>query len=116
MNTLGMLYADEILGSAGLLEFPHLEYTERFKRDFAARDKKVKAMVLSALAKVSVLFDGGRVDLLKSDGGLQYGDLKGDSGVGHFRVNLSWRITCKVVGPKLQLRRVGSHDEIQKSP
>lgn len=106
----------EILGDAGLLGFPHLDYSERFERDFASlREKKVRAKVLSTLAKVSVVFAGGRVDRLRADGGLQYEDLKQRPGIGHFRVDREWRITCEVLGRALRLRRLGGH-EILKDP
>jgi len=105
-----------ILGEAGLLAFPRLEYSERFEREFGSlREKKLRAKVLSTLARVSVVLGSGRVDLLKADGGLLYEDLKGFPGVGHFRVDQDSRITCQVKGRSLLLRRVGDH-EILKDP
>jgi hypothetical protein len=106
----------EILGAAGLLEFPSLVYTDRFVKDFQGlRDKSARAKVQSALAKASVLFAGGRMDRLRSDGGIQYADLEGGDNVGHFRVDLSLRVTCESKGQTLRLRRVGGH-EILRDP
>ena len=106
----------EILADAGLLKFPHLAYAERFKKEFGAlQDKRARARVLSTLAKVSVLFSGKGVDLLKKDGGILYEEMKGSAGVGHFRVDLSLRVTCEKVGRTLTLRRLGGH-EILKDP
>lgn len=106
----------EILGGVGLLGFPRLDYSERFVNDFENLDgARARARVLACLAKVSVLFEGGRLDLLKADGGLLYEELKGFPGIGHFRVDESRRVTCETRGRRLVLRRLGGH-EILKAP
>lgn len=103
----------EQLLSDNLLDFPKLRYEPSFIKDYEnIRNKAERVKLQETLAYVShlLLKSNGNTAMLKQDGGLQYGVLKNTDNVGHFRVTLGLRISCKVVEGNLVLRKYGEHD------
>ena len=104
----------EIL-KAHLAEQPGMVYEDAFRRDFEKLGPDERVAIQESLAKASIRWREGGLAALRADGGLQYSNMKGHPSVGHFRVGLGPRITCKPDGSALRLRRCGSH-EIEKNP
>jgi hypothetical protein len=96
-----------------LLDFPGLVYGDRFLKDFKNQDfsSSDRLALQETLARVSYLFrmHGNSTQPLVG-GGLQYSPLA--NGVGHFRINLDFRVTCKVEDGMLVLCRYGHHPVI----
>ncbi|MBE3588402.1 MAG: hypothetical protein IMW93_07600 [Thermoanaerobacteraceae bacterium] len=85
-----------------------------------SRDTLARAVwmadIQTTLAKVSLLFREQGLAGLRKDGSLQYKDYEGSPGnIGHFRLNLGWRVSCLPEGNILRLRHVGPHD-VNKNP
>lgn len=107
--------------SKDLLDFPYISYESTFLKDFNnIKSAKEKVEVQEALARASAILHHNKGDLtaLKSDGGLQYSNYRGKPvdglPTGHFRVNLSMRVSCvKKQDGKLHMRHYGTHDYIE---
>ncbi len=126
LSTWGLLVwnrnKQDILGGE-LLEFPGLIYERTFKKDFnSIFERSRKANIQTKLAKVSLLYrERGLEALCSKGGGLYYKDYENKvapSGrnIGHFRINLDWRISCVPDGENLVLRCVGPHDYVNENP
>jgi putative CRISPR-associated protein (TIGR02619 family) len=113
--------AEEIFAEC-LLNFPRLEYSDQFRKDFRNAPPQEKIKIQEVLSKISCLLEEnqGNPACLKQDGGLQYDNYtsKREKGkpIGHFRVNDERRISCVEDNGKLILRRYGAHDEVNKNP
>jgi hypothetical protein len=104
----------EILGG-DLLEFPGICYQQSFKEDYqdiVSQQERVKLQ--ETLAKVAQLLakSQGNIAVLKEDGGLQYSRYR-NTDIDHFRVDLSLRVSCQLVGRNLMLRYYGSHAHVE---
>lgn len=103
----------EQLLSEELLDFPKLRYEFSFIKDYEnVKNKAERVKLQEALAKVSHLLvkSNGNTSVLKQDGGLLYSVLKNTDNIGHFRVNLGLRVSCKAIEGNLVLRHYGEHD------
>jgi putative CRISPR-associated protein (TIGR02619 family) len=104
--------------SGELLNFPKLRYERSFVQDYQKvknPDERVKLQ--ETLAKVSKLLSQSKngVQALKGDGGVQLETYK-NTNIDHFWVNLSMRVSCKLVdGDNLSLRHYGTHDHVERS-
>ena len=118
LSTWGLLTWNEAkidLLSKELLKFPHLIYTRTFRKDYNAIKKREQRAELQAdLARVSQ-------QLMKSDENKQsltsafdYSPYQGVDDIDHFRVNRSWRVSCRKTSDGLELRYYGTHDYVQR--
>jgi putative CRISPR-associated protein (TIGR02619 family) len=111
-NLLWQQQRERLLGYE-LLDFPGLVYRDRFRADFKNGDfsSSDRLALQETLARVSYLFrtHGNSTQLLVG-GGLQYSPLA--NGIGHFRINLDFRVTCRVEDGMLVLCRYGHHSVI----
>jgi putative CRISPR-associated protein (TIGR02619 family) len=98
-----------------LIEQPGLIYENTFRKDFDDRLNS-RVAIQETLAKVAVLWNEGGLAKLRADGGLQYEDMKKHPGIGHFRVDRGWRVSCRPDGKHLRLRHVGPHDYVNNNP
>ncbi|EAW44009.1 hypothetical protein PN465_08320 [Nodularia spumigena CS-584] len=103
--------------SKDLLDFPRLEYADTFRADYnRIRDPKEKANLQQDLAKVSGLLKESHGDTSVLFQPVKYTRYQNSNNIDHFRVNLSLRISCKVIeGGILSLRYYGTHDHVQRS-
>lgn len=118
LSTWGLLIwkrnKQKILGGE-LLAFPSLAYERSFEKDFQAiTDSARRADIQTTLAKVSLLYRENGLAGLRRDGGLLYEDYQNEKDpagkkIGHFRINLQWRVSCVPDGGILRLRHVGPH-------
>ena len=120
LSTWGNLIWDECknnLLSKDLLDFPRLEYADTFRADYnRIRDPKEKANLQQDLAKVSGLLKESHGDTSVLFQPVKYTRYQNSNNIDHFRVNLSLRISCKVIeGGILSLRYYGTHDHVQRS-
>lgn len=108
----------KILGDH-LRQFPGLVYEKSFEKDFQdIQDKARRADLQATLAKVSLLFRSRGLEGLRSDPGLLYENYTGlkETGIGHFRLNRGWRVSCQAAGGILRLRHAGPHDYVNNNP
>jgi putative CRISPR-associated protein (TIGR02619 family) len=120
LSTWGNLIWDECknnLLSKDLLDFPRLEYADTFRADYnRIRDPKQKATLQQDLSKVSALLIASNGDTSVLFQPVNYTRYQNSHNIDHFRVNLSLRISCKVIeGGILSLRYYGTHDHVQRS-
>lgn len=120
LSTWGNLIWDECksnLLSKDLLDFPRLEYADTFRADYnRIRDTKEKANLQQDLAKVSGLLKESHGDTSVLFQPLKYTRYQNSNNIDHFRVNLSLRISCKVLeGGILSLRYYGTHNHVERS-
>ncbi len=122
LSTWGLLIwernKERVLGDH-LQQFPGLVYEKSFEKDFQAiKDKTRRADLQATLAKVSLLFRSRGLEGLRSDSGLLYENYAGlkRTGIGHFRLNRNWRVSCQAAGSVLRLCHVGSHDYVNNKP
>lgn len=113
----------DILGGESLLDFPKLEYTADFRKDYRDATTDDRVHVQEALAKASkwLMEANGNTALLKSNGGLQYDNYTGrlasdQSPIGHFRVNQGRRVSCVSHSGRLVMRHFGPHDYVNSNP
>lgn len=114
---------EEEIFEKGLLDFPRLRYSDRFKQSFEkCRESGMKVDLQRALAKASFLLTEHNGDLghLRKDGGLQYEDYasaRSQDGrpIGHFRISGSRRVNCVYRDGALLLCDFGEHD-IERTP
>jgi putative CRISPR-associated protein (TIGR02619 family) len=105
-----------------LLNFPRLEYSDQFRKDFRNATPQEKIKIQEVLSKVSCLLEEnqGNPACLKQDGGLQYDNYTSKhyqgKPLGHFRVNDERRISCIADSGTLILRRYGAHNEVNNNP
>jgi len=105
-----------ILGKR-LVDQPGLAFEKSFEHDFEkCMDKEARVLLQEVLAKVCVLWQKGGLQALRDNGGLQYEGYKKHPGIGHFRIDGGRRVSCRVDGAKLCLRRYGSHDDVNNNP
>jgi hypothetical protein len=108
-NLLWQQQRERLLGYE-LLAFPGLVYRLRFQEDFENKgfSSTDRLALQETLARVSYLFrtHGNSTQPLVG-GGLQYSPLA--NRVGHFRINLDFRVTCGVEDGMLVLYRYGHH-------
>ncbi|MCA1991602.1 MAG: putative CRISPR-associated protein [Coleofasciculus sp. S288] len=107
----------EDLLSGDLLQFPKLKYESSFKRDYDnITEKNERVKLQETLAQVSYKLQESNGDTsVLANTGLKYDPYEGTKGVDHFRVTLSLRISCKVIGNDLSLRYYGTHNHVQRS-
>ena len=117
LSTWGLLIWERnkrnILGGDQLFHFPALVYEKSFEKDFQSiTDKDRRANIQNTLAKVSLLFQEQGLAGLRRHGGLEYENYKGlpKEGLGHFRLDRGWRVSCVPDSQVLRLRHVGLHD------
>jgi putative CRISPR-associated protein (TIGR02619 family) len=103
--------------SGELLEFPHIKYESSFKKDYDnITDKNERVKLQETLAEVSYKLQESNGDTsVLVNTGLKYDPYEGTKGIDHFRVNLSLRVSCKVIGKDLSLRYYGTHNHVQRS-
>ena len=110
----------EILGSLPLekFNFKGFKYEKSFEKDFEKLDKTRRADIISTLAQVAVIYQEKGLAGLREHTGLLYEDYQGlkERKIGHFRLDLDWRISCKEDKGVLSLRHVGSHDYVNNNP
>jgi putative CRISPR-associated protein (TIGR02619 family) len=109
---------DELLADEPL-ELPRLTYATSFRRDFAGHhNRREKVHLQEKLAKAAVLLEqsGGDLAALRRDGGLQYETYRNRPGIGHFRVSLGLRVSCREQGDALELLHFGAHDYVNDNP
>ncbi|MGB3189395.1 MAG: putative CRISPR-associated protein [Limnoraphis sp.] len=121
LSTWGELIWDQTkteLLSGELLNFPKLRYESSFVQDYQrVRNNNERVKLQETLAKVSKLLSQSRnaAQALRGDGGVQLETYKNTT-IDHFRVNLSMRVSCKLVdGDNLSLRHYGTHDHVERS-
>jgi len=103
--------------SEGLLTLNYIKYESSFLKDFEnIRDKKERLKLHETIVKVAYLLDkyNGDISCLKGDGGVQLETYK-NTDIEHFRVTLSLRVSCKLVGGYLCLKYYGTHDHVERS-
>jgi putative CRISPR-associated protein (TIGR02619 family) len=106
--------ADRLLADE-LLKLSRVEYTDRFRRDFAARkgNRRERIEMQQRLVRIENLLEEHKGDpsVLKRDSMLQYDNYSGKhAGIGHFRVNnQGWRVSCTAHEGRLRLLRFGDH-------
>ncbi len=107
----------------GLLEFPGIEYSSEFRKDFNSAQKEEKIGLQEALAKVASLLahSGGDIAVLKADNGLQlesYQDRRDEEGlpIMKFRYNKGMRVSCVKKGDNLLMRKFDHHDKVNDNP
>lgn len=106
----------EELLSQKLLKFPRITYDRSFIDDYdKIQNNQEKSKLQETIARVAQLLSksNGNPTSLKEDGGLQYSRYNNTDGIDHFRVTISWRVSCKMLGDTLQLRYYGTHDHVQ---
>ncbi|GAB1541010.1 hypothetical protein NUACC21_36790 [Scytonema sp. NUACC21] len=99
-----------------LLKFPRIAYERSFIEDYQnILNNTEKVKLQETIAKVAQLLNksNGNPISLKEDGGLQYSRYKNTDGIDHFRVTLSLRVSCKLLGDTLQLRYYGTHAHVE---
>lgn len=114
---------EEEIFEKGLLNFPRLRYSDRFKQSFEkCRESGMKVDLQRALAKASFLLTEHNGDLvhLRRDGGLRYEDYASEHSrngqpIGHFRISDSRRVNCVHRDGELFLCNFGEHD-IERNP
>ena len=108
---------EELLSQEGLLEFPRLHYADTFRADYKRiNNKKEKADLQQDLAKVSNFLNESNGDTKVLAKPFDYYPYQGLEKIDHFRVNLSLRISCKVIaGGNLSLRFYGTHNHVERS-
>lgn len=113
----------ETLLKNSLPNLPFINYEETFRKDFEkTNDSKYKVKLIETLAKASKLIieNNGKINGLKTDGGLQYDNYSGKSinnnPIGHFRIDKGDRISCTYINNKLNLRHFGPHDYVNNNP
>jgi putative CRISPR-associated protein (TIGR02619 family) len=107
---------DEVL-AGDLLEQPGLVYEESFRRDYSARkDRRERVTLQEALAQASYCWNHGGLAALRTHGGLQYETFENKNGIGHFRVNQGFRVSCTVESGHFRLRHYGPHDYVNDNP
>ncbi|MBD2677351.1 MULTISPECIES: putative CRISPR-associated protein [Nostoc] len=100
-----------------LLNFPKIKYETSFEKDYKKiTDKKERLKLQETIAKVSYLLvkNNGDMAPLKGDGGVQL-ETYTNTVIDHFRVTLSLRVSCKIVGSNLSLRYYGTHAHVERS-
>ncbi|MFK0730302.1 MAG: CRISPR-associated protein [Gloeotrichia echinulata GP01] len=100
-----------------LLIFPKIKYETSFEKDYKKiTDKKERLKLQETIAKVSYLLvkHNGDMAPLKGDGGVQL-ETYTNTVIDHFRVTLSLRVSCKIVGNNLSLRYYGTHAHVERS-
>jgi len=107
-------------------DLPHLDYTERFRRDVRKATPNQRRRLRETLAVASLLLDmhEGNTASLKQHSALQYENYTGtttDDGrpIGHFRLHddrEGLRVSCEAENNHLKLRRFGRHDEVNENP
>ncbi|BAY92690.1 MULTISPECIES: putative CRISPR-associated protein [unclassified Tolypothrix] len=103
--------------SEDLLIFPKIKYETSFEKDYKKiTDKKERLKLQETIAKVSYLLVkyNGDIAPLKGDGGVQL-ETYTNTVIDHFRVTLSLRVSCKIVGSNLSLRYYGTHAHVERS-
>ncbi|MBD2194838.1 MULTISPECIES: putative CRISPR-associated protein [Calothrix] len=103
--------------SEDLLSFPKIKYETSFEKDYKKiTDKKERLKLQETIAKVSYLLVKYNGDMapLKGDGGVQL-ETYTNTVIDHFRVTLSLRVSCKIVGSNLSLRYYGTHAHVERS-
>ncbi|MGL5062842.1 MAG: putative CRISPR-associated protein [Microcoleus sp.] len=103
--------------SGELLQFPHIKYESSFKRDYDnITDKNERLKLQETLSEVSYKLQESQGDTsVLVNTGLKYDPYQGTKGIDHFRVNLSLRVSCKVIAKDLFLRYYGTHNHVQRS-
>jgi len=107
-------------------DLPHLDYTERFRKDVRKATPDQRRRLRETLAVASLLLDmhEGNTAPLKQHSALQYENYTGittDDGrpIGHFRLcddAEGRRVSCLAQNGGLTLRRFGGHDEVNENP
>lgn len=102
--------------SSDLIEFPGVMYEDTYRRDYARlQDREVRWRFQDTVAEVSVLLENGGLPAL-TGGSIRYDKLQNHPGIDHFRVSLDLRISCRVEGSCLILRKCGAHDYVINNP
>ena len=107
----------EDLLSGDLLQFPKLKYEPSFRKDYdniTEKNERVKLQETLAQVSYKLQESNGDTSVLVNTG-LKYDPYEGTKGVDHFRVTLSLRVSCKVIGNDLSLRYYGTHNHVQRS-
>lgn len=116
------LNAQRFVLSEKLLPFKRLVAEKSFIQDFnRIGDARIKVDLQKKLAKADYLMEasGGDLSELRKDGGILYENyinrfVQG-APLGHFRINLEYRVSCVYRDGKLHLRFFGTHDHIYSS-
>ena len=125
VSTWGKLVWNRVKDSTltELLEFPRIDYSPDFRREFRSASAKDQIEWSLMLAKVSALLEinDGNVAPLKAHGGLQYDNYvnrrtENLEPIGHFRLNQAARVSCVALGGRLKLRHIGAHDYVNDNP
>ncbi len=117
LSAWGKLTWDEAkaeLLSRELLPFPRLIYADTFRADYnriTTPKQRVELQQDLAMVARSLLESGGATGSLQS---FNYSPYKNSNGIDHFRVNLSFRISCRKVQDGLELRYYGTHDHVER--
>ncbi len=103
--------------AARLADQPGLRFNSSFEADWnKCRDDGMRVDLQETLARVAMLWQSHGLQGLRADGGLQYSNMVGHSGVGHFRLTQGWRVSCSPEGNDLLLRHFGLHDYVNDNP
>ena len=108
---------EDLLSGKKLLQFPKLKYESSFEKDYdniTTKNEKVKLQETLAQVSYKLQESNGDTSVLVNTG-LKYDPYVGTKGVDHFRVNLTLRVSCKVIGKDLSLRYYGNHNHVQRS-
>lgn len=106
----------EIL-AGDLIEQPSLVFETSFLRDFADRkDSSERVALQESLAQAGYSWNRGGLAALRKHTGLLYEMYADKNGIGHFRVNQGFRVSCEVAGSNLRIRHYGPHDYVNKTP
>jgi putative CRISPR-associated protein (TIGR02619 family) len=118
LSTWGLLIWQNIqqkLLAQDLLAFPHLQYAQTFKDDYAqVKDPTERKKLQLLLARVSSTLEDAKGDTssLKS---FNYTRYKGSDRIDHFYVDYHIRVSCRKIDDYLELRYYGTHDHVQGS-
>ena len=102
-----------------LLQLPRLKYEPTFNTDFGSQeDPRARLKLQETLVRVAYELEQSRGNLapLKQDGGLRFEQFKGRKGIYKFRIDRAIRVTCRVSGHGLVLRRYGHKEDVYGNP
>lgn len=102
-----------------LWDWPYLDYSERFRRDFERyTDPNVRTELQEKLALMShtLVESDGNFGKLRKLHGLEYDKLGSHPEYDHFRATQNYRVSCRPSENKLLLCRFGTHDDVNNNP
>lgn len=113
----------DVLGGEDLIQFPRLQYENKFVDDYQKARKEERIRLHESLAEVAGILEDHQGDPshLKSHPGYQYDNYtnitkKAHQPIGHFRVSQGLRVSCTTENGCLILRRFGKEQIVNQNP